>query len=201
MPGAGDSVETQTHDTLQEFLDGELDAASAAAMRRSAESDPALAEALAELEGDRGWRQQAWRSLEPDDAYAARLASQVILQVHRGERRRRLMAWMRGPAAAAACLAIFATGWIARDRAGVATPEGFTPIPSKLSDSWSFDNRGTPTRGMVNVALTDETGNVIAVQRFNEIGEAKRFADDLTRWQAQRQQVQQGRLQRVGEQF
>lgn len=196
----GNAVDNDTHDTLQELLDGQLSPAAALEISRRLGADSALAQSLEQMEEDRDWRVQAWRSLEPDDAAAGQLAGAIISSVRRDDRRRRLMVWARGPAVAAACLAVFAAGWVARGRTGGAG-EGFSSISARSDQTWNFDASGAPTRGMVNVAMTDESGRVIAVQRFNEIGQARQFADDLATWQARRQQAQQGRMQRVGEEF
>jgi hypothetical protein len=42
------------------------------------------------------------------------------------------------------------------------------------------------------VALTDEAGNITAVQKFDNMEDARNFAADVGRWQARQQQIQQG---------
>ena len=43
------------------------------------------------------------------------------------------------------------------------------------------------------VALTDEAGNITAVQKFDSLDEARNFAADVGRWQAHQQELQQNR--------
>jgi hypothetical protein len=44
------------------------------------------------------------------------------------------------------------------------------------------------------VALTDEDGNITAVQKFDTLEKAQSFAAEVTRWQARHEQIQNGRV-------
>ena len=61
-------------------------------------------------------------------------------------------------------------------------------------------NTNTQLPGYV-VSLTDESGNVIGVQRFSTLQEANDFANDVARWRAQHNQLRNGGARLVGDQF
>ena len=44
------------------------------------------------------------------------------------------------------------------------------------------------------VALTDEAGNITAVQKFDKLEDAREFAAEVGRWQARHQQIQNGNV-------
>ena len=51
------------------------------------------------------------------------------------------------------------------------------------------------------VQITDDTGRVVAVQKFDSLEQAREFTDDLTKWQLRQQQLQQGQVVLVGDTF
>jgi hypothetical protein len=120
------------------------------------------------------------------------------------------MPFVRGAAMAAACATFFIAGWAVRggrydgsDLRIAKSGLGATPTFERPAN-WTppqTANRMPPRDNLYHVAVTDEAGNVVAFQPFDQKDQARRFADDLARWQANRQQAQQGRLLRVADEF
>jgi hypothetical protein len=104
--------------------------------------------------------------------------------------RRRFFRAARGPAVAAACLVFFLAGWFVRGQAVAGSPGVKSPLAVTEAGSDG-----------AQVALTDEDGNIVAVQKFPGIDQARQFAEDLTRWRAKHQQAQKGRVVRVADEF
>lgn len=191
---------------LERHLDGDLSAGEAEAVRQRSTSDGAWSVALEGLRAERTARQAVWQGMEPDRITAERFAAQAIATARRQEMRRRTLRALRGPAAAAACLVMFLAGWVARGQAASPLTEGQNTgatggRPMLVGTGSTSSTRGAAEDGSVQVAITDEQGNIVAIQRFQEIDQARQFAEDLTRWQTRRQQAQEGRLIRVADEF
>ncbi len=93
--------------------------------------------------------------------------------------------WVRWSLAAAACVVCFVSGhqWRASE-AG--------PLPRSTD---------TLVQTIYQVSLTDDRGNVTAVQRFTSPDDAQKFAHDVERWQHVQQEVGEGRAMVVAAQF
>jgi len=174
-------------DLLQNYLDGELTSAEVLRVERRLASEPELAAALGRMSAEFEVRRAAYQSLEPDARDADALAMAVGRRARRAEREtshRRVFHFGRLAGAMAACVAVsFAAGWIGR---GVAAGASSKP-PQVVSGP-----KGEPY--VYQVALTDEQGNITAVQQFDKLEDAKAFAADVGRWQAQQQVKQSGAI-------
>jgi hypothetical protein len=174
----------QDFELLEALYDGELSAEEAAEMHRRIESEPELAEVAALARNDRELRVAAFASYEPDDAVADGFATRVLASLRTGLRlggrvhRFAGLKYQVRPAVAAAALLLigFGIGWMGRGGGDVVLP--------------------TVDAGPAEVALTDSTGQVMAIQKFQDPQQAQDFTDDLRRWRVweqinrEQQQVQ-----------
>jgi len=80
---------------------------------------------------------------------------------------------IRVGAAVAACLVCFVAGWIGR---GSGTPGANAIRPDRAT---------FVEQGIYEVALTDEQGIITAVQKFDRLEDAKAFAADVAKSQAE----------------
>jgi hypothetical protein len=157
---------------LENHVDGALSAHDAARVSRRAALDPEWAAALERLRAERAMRQAVWQSLEPNAAAAQAAGRDALAAAVRAERSRRFARIARRASGVAAGLLIaFTGGWVARGR--LASPAG----PASPLAPTGFQ-----------VALTDSGGKIIAVQHFSDPGQARRFAEDVGRWQSSRRQ-------------
>ena len=187
-------------DDLQELdalLDDALSAWEAEQLRRRIGAEPALAAALDGLRADREVRRQVWQAAEPADAEAGAFARRVVKSARSRERWRRLARLSTFAAAAAAC---FVAGWVGK---GVVGPARATPTgpPAVVQAGPRTPDSAATTAAAFQVVLTDEAGNVLAVQKFGGLEEARQFAGDLARWQVQQQQVRQGQMVLISDEF
>ena len=155
---------------LETYLDGALPPAEAEEVCRRAAEDPALCAALDQLRAERAARAAAWNSYEPSPATAEAVAERTVQVAVRRDRNIRASRAARRATAVAACLALaFVGGWVARGR---------------------VVERDAAPDNTAQVALTDENGNVIAVQRFEDPRKARQFADDVDKWQSRRRRAE-----------
>ncbi len=188
------------YDILEGFLDNSLspDEMQAVAARLAAEPD--LAVALEAIRDERTVRLAAWESFEPDERAAQRFAVSAI----RAIRRQRLLSMVthvtRLVASVAACLAIgISAGWFLWGR-----PIHTVPVTATISGptaSLASNSGRNSSSGTYQVAITDENGKVVAVQKFSAFEDAKAFADDLGRYQQRRLDVQDGKATVVSDKF
>ena len=168
-------------ETLEAHLDGALIPLEAEALGRRLAAEPALAEALDRLRAQRDVRRAVWASYEPDEPAANFAAATVLAAAVREERWRRSVSIARRATAAAAVVVLaFAAGWAAR---GTVSPGPQQTI--RTGDPHPFNTSGGGSGNeSFPVALTDEHGNIIAVQHFNDAAKAREFAEDVGRWQS-----------------
>ncbi len=161
-------------DLLECYLDGELAPAEAEDLRRRLESDAQFAASLTALRSQRADRERFFGSLE-DTVDVERLLANARRACRPATRRvLRLVSYIT---AAAACLAI--GFFVAR----------FSKNPARPGD------RGPVANGQAySVAITDEAGRVIAVQKFDTLEKAREFSDDLQRWQQRQEQLRNGQV-------
>jgi anti-sigma factor RsiW len=168
---------------LENYLDGELSPAEVLRVERRLAAEPELAAALGRMGAEYEVRQATYRSLEPDARAADALAAAVGRQVRRADRTAshgRVFRFGRLAGTLAACVAIsFSAGWVGRGFAASSKPAQILAPP-----------KGEPY--VYQVALTDDHGNITAVQRFDKLEDAQAFAADVGRWQAQQQVKQAG---------
>jgi anti-sigma factor RsiW len=194
-------------ETDQELLEAYLDDALASdeveAVARRLAQEPELATALDSARADRRQRGVLWAALEPSEANANAFAQSTL----RAIRRRRIMvrvAWAsRFGGAAAACLLMgLGGGWYMRGR-GAPVSNSAVTNPADGAQQVHFvesPNADLPP-GAYQVALTDQNGNVLTVQKFNKLEEAQHFAQDLGQVVERQQDVQNGRAMLVSDHF
>jgi anti-sigma factor RsiW len=174
-------------ETLENYLDGALPADEAEAVCRRLATESSLAPAMEKLRAERAARQAVWRALEPDPASADALGRRAASDAVRGDRLARASRTARRVSAVAACLALsFAGGWFARGR---------TPVPAR------DDVAAAAPAGAFQVALTDEGGNIIAVQRFSDPRKAREFAEDVGRWQSRPRRTERREFLQTSDEF
>jgi hypothetical protein len=178
-------VESQWSDgdvqLIEAHLDGVLAPEDAEALAGRLAREPALAALAQALRARRAVRAAVWAAGEPSAAEAHAVASRVILAAAGAERwRRAMLTARRATAVAALVMLAFAAGWMVRGRVHQGQ---FSVSPGRAADSrpWALAGGG---RSSFPVALTDERGNVIAVQHFDDPTQARQFADDVGRWQS-----------------
>ena len=156
-------------EVLENYLDGALSPREADRVARRAALDPECAAALDRLRTERAVRQAVWQSIEPDPAAAHAAGRAALTAAVRFDRRSRLTRHLRRASGVAAGLLIaFAGGWVARGRVPAPVPPG----PAAATE--------------FQVALTDDGGNIIAVQHFSDPARAREFAEDVSHWQSRR---------------
>lgn len=189
---------------LEEYLDGELSAADGRAVEERCVRELELASELNRLRGDRQIRAQAWRAMEGDDAAVEAVAGKVATVIARRESHVRLMHGLRIGFAAAACVIIgLGAGFFARSPhpTNVAT----TANPPPNSDRIVMTNRpasSEPPPAGYDVKFTDpQTGKVVAVQHFASMEQAHQFIQDVGQWQEQQEQMHNGNVSLVADQY
>ncbi|HZL36963.1 MAG TPA: hypothetical protein VFC78_16710 [Tepidisphaeraceae bacterium] len=186
---------------LQAYLDDTLSAEQVQLLDARLSDEPELASALHMLRVDRAFRVSAFERLAPGSAQADRFAAALIASTHRLEQRRRLAWRSRVACVVAACiLAGFMAGWLGRGGKHSATAAVTGPHPNQAAQVVIQSPRA-PDAGPYQVVLLDEDGNVIAVQKFSRLQDARQFANDLGQYESRRQQVETGRPMLVSDQF
>lgn len=207
---------------LENFLDGELDAAQSAALATRLASDPALANALQAVSVERAARQKIYESFEADtssEAMQASIARSLKQAATRETLTTNLRRGLRFGTGAAACLVIgLGVGWVARGPGSThsAHSANSSQIEDRVAENMSPDD-GLPnkpdlrltaadlaqSRGTdgFNVAISDDMGRVVAEQHFKTLNEARDFSSDLSRWQTRQRQVRTGDVKLVGDDF
>jgi anti-sigma factor RsiW len=172
---------------LEAHLDGALSPAQAESLGRRLATEPVLAAELERLRGERAVRQAVWASYEPEPRHAAATAGAALMLAERAERLRRATSHARrATAAAAVVLLAFAAGWVARGVRPGQPASSQSPLSRTGADHPFASSGASAGDGSVSfpVALTDEHGNIIAVQHFDDPRKAREFADDVDRWQS-----------------
>lgn len=181
---------------LERYLDRELTQDETLRLEQRLSSEPELAEALARMSADYAIRRAVWASMEPAPADAMNVAAGVGRFARKAELRRRLARLSRIAGAAAACVMLgFLAGWVGRGGSIAQANEGGTPTTRPAVHPSSHDGKAAqPTEppGLYQVALTDEAGNITAVQKFATLEDARNFAADVGRWQALQAQIDNG---------
>jgi anti-sigma factor RsiW len=166
---------------LETLLDGELPDHEAAALRARVASEPALAEALDCLRGERDMRALVWRAMEPRDAQVSTVVNNVRAEIRRDEAWNGRLRALRYVSGLAACLVLgFMMGRFLPYGAAQDQGNGIVYEPGRGPMQEVMDTRPAPARqNGFKVLLTDNFGRVIAEQRFETFNEAREFTDDL----------------------
>ena len=191
------SVSEADLELLDSYLDDELTLAEADELRERLASDAELSEALEQLRQQRELRLSLWRYMEPDQTSSQQFAWRVRGLMRREARWGRWMYNVRVAGAAAACL--FVGILVGRSGSDMALPMHDDTASSQIiySTSAVAGNAQRPYR----VSLTDGDGQVVAVQQFATLAEAREFAHDVGQWQAKHRQVRNGNVRLISEEF
>jgi hypothetical protein len=113
--------------TLDEYLDGALDAAAKADVERRLLADPAAATLLAQMKSERALRTATFATFEPTKTEADALAARTLASFEHAKPAGYVGIWLRRGIAAAAMIALVA-GSFAIGRITASPPAPSTPI-------------------------------------------------------------------------
>src|SRR5258705_3315008 len=155
-------IEDGDIELLEAFLDDELTPAQSLLLRDRLESEPNLTVELEQLRAERKLRATMFLGLEGgEEAVVERAFSKIHDVDARQQRRVQQVRRLRYAMAAAALITIgFLVGWM-----------GATGGKSNASASEAY-----------RVEILDESGQVMAVQKFQSLEKAREFSDDLQQW-------------------
>lgn len=200
----------QDQELLEAYLDDALSPDEVERIARRLTDEPELASALDALRRDRRARVAAWESLQPDEAEASAFAKNLIRSMHR-QRMMSRMSWVtRLSGAAAACMLMgLGGGWyvwgrpVASVHTSAVTPVAVNSQNEHPPRQIQFVNQPVNdlAAGTYQVELTDDSGKVLAVQKFNKLEEAQHFAQDLGRVVERQQDVQNGHVTLAADHF
>lgn len=183
---------------LEAYLDDALSPGQVQHVAQRLLDEPELAVAMHDLRAQRTLRIAVWRSLDPGDHGALPIADQVARRVRRIELRRRVFRVARSGAAVAAAILVFGGGWfVGHSRSDPSAEE----VPGAAAVAKASAVGANAAGGRFEVPLLDRAGHVIAVQKFAREDDARRFADDMLRYEARRRQVQNGGAVLVSDHF
>jgi anti-sigma factor RsiW len=213
-----DPVPDPDFELLENYLDGELTPGEVQRLEQRLVLEPELSAALGRMSAEHAVRQAVWQSMEPGEAAARSLAAAVGASARRSNLRRLVMKFARVSGAVAACVVLFLAGFgVGRGKAAPDNSTGGDEVPvmnrSATRPSSSADAAayfytagkhahpqppaapaGAEPVTVFQVALTDEAGNITAVQKFDNLKEAQNFAAEVELWQARQQQIQSGKV-------
>jgi anti-sigma factor RsiW len=160
---------------LEMYLDDELSADQLDQFRARLATDPAVAAEVENLRLERQLRAALFNSLEGgEEAVVERALAEVHGLDQRHQRRAGQARKLRYAMAAAALIIVgFLVGWM-----------GATGGKSNASAS------EPPYR----VEILDESGQVMAVQKFATLEKAREFSDDLQQWQVRQERLLNGQV-------
>jgi anti-sigma factor RsiW len=182
MPPNEDDLEQ-----LDAYLDDALEPGEVETLRARLATDSDLVSSLDQLRAERAMRQAYFAAIEPAEGEIDHLAARIHASL---DRRRRFATLLRSTAAIAAATACFL--------AGILVHATFFAKPNARSDETLkllIDGPGSRRIADVHeVVLRDDTGTVIAVQRFDSLEQAEAFAKDLLQWQRRAGRVATGQF-------
>lgn len=171
-------VSEQDIESLDMYLDGELDDSAQAAVLRRLASEPEISQTFAQLEAHRALRMQVWKICEPTVDNSERW----IVAVHARRQRHNwivsILDYRQQIAAAAACIAVFLMGWNWGANAGAYR---MTPNAIRGAQPVRFVTQ-QPLQGQrpaIEVRVTDASGNLIDRKLFNTLEEAQRYTEQI----------------------
>jgi anti-sigma factor RsiW len=164
---------------LEAYLDGALSPDAVESVRARLAQDPALAAELEQLRSGRAVRVSIFAAMEGDERLADRMLARARADVKAHAKPRRWTTAVRYALAAAACLVIgFVAGRVLETR----TMRELTRLTPSTQDN------------VYRVAITDDSGRVIAVQKFDSLEQATEFSADLQRWQERQDHIRNGQV-------
>ncbi|HEV8291363.1 MAG TPA: hypothetical protein VGP94_05550 [Tepidisphaeraceae bacterium] len=165
-------IEDGDLELLEALLDNELTAEQSEQLRARLANEPALAAELERLRSERKLRAEMFSSLEGgEEAVVERALSQIDV---RQERRSQQVRRLRYAMAAAALIVIgFLVGWMGATGGKSNAIAGEAPY---------------------RVEIVDESGQVMAVQKFQSLEKAQEFSNDLQQWQIRQERLLNGQV-------
>ena len=185
---------------LEGYLDDALSPAQVQHVAQRLLAEPELAAAMHDLRAERALRTAVWRNVEPSDEEALHLAKRIRSRIRRLELRRGAMRTARVGSAVAAAILVFGGGWFL-GHSGSDPSAGEVPVVPSVISHPSAVIRPAQVGGNFEVPLKDQTGKVIAVQKFSSESEARQFTDDLIKYEVRRRQLQAGGAVLVSDHF
>jgi hypothetical protein len=198
---------------LEQYLDGCIKGDDAQMLGRRLATETAFSAALQEVRAQRMVRQALWNSLDPDQTAADRLSWRIRGAVLDQEQNAARQRWSWSPwriasigSSAAACVVLgFLIGRIGRSGTGTPVEQPTALVSARVSGEGlggtnspgdasltslqqpSSSNPFHRTNGVpqVMVPITNEYGQVVAWQRFDDADQAKNFEEDLHRTHVQ----------------
>jgi anti-sigma factor RsiW len=196
---------------LEAYLDDELTTSEVQRLDSRLNAEPELLAVLDSLRAQRMSRIGAFVSLSPTETQAQDFAERVLAGVGRRERQLKMRRGMRICGGVAACLLVgFAVGWAGRGTGGGTMPQtsqlsrAVPASPAKAQahcETQLVIHAPQPEPGQFQVAILDDKGNVIAIQRFSKLDDARQFADDLGQYELRRNQLQDSQAMLVSDRF
>jgi len=175
---------------IERYLDDALDMSEVEALQARLAHDPHLVATLERVRSERALRKAVYAGYEPDDAAVSRttqFAANLVRQRPLDHRRVRPLRYVL---AAAACMALGFFGRGLLDHTQDANPMATGPGQVNVEKVSAY-----------KVTLRDETGHVVAVQRFDSVEKAQEFAADLARWQSHSERLASGRFVLTADRF
>lgn len=174
-------ISEQDIQLLEMHLDGQLTDAENALLTKRLEGDAQLAAELARLTNDRRVRAELWAPLEGDENAGEAVLSAVTARVSRRNWFYRILDHREKIAAAAACVAVFLMGWqwgrnVNAYRMHPGSGAAGTPV--RLITQQQVP---TGTANVFEVRVTDESGNLLRLERFRTLQEAQAYIEKTKR--------------------
>lgn len=171
-------VSEQDIESLDLYLDGELDDRAQAAVLRRLTSEPEISQTFAQLEAHRALRMQVWKTCEPTVDYSERWIAAIHARRERHSWLITLLDYRQQIAAAAACIAVFLMGWGWGTNAGA-----YRMMPSAVREAqpvrFVTQQPLQGQRPQIEVRVTDAAGNLVDRKLFNTLEEAQRYTEEI----------------------
>lgn len=182
------SVNETDLEQLETYLDDELSPEEVRELDRRLATESALADQLDQLRAQRALRVSVFRAMEPSDREVESLLKRVDGNLHRQADWSKLLGRLRYIGSAAACLFV---GFMISHAIWPTQPHD--EININTGPSHVAQPVAAPAQGQIyQVVLQDENGNVIGVQNFDNINDAREFQNDVGQLQSKHRQIQNG---------
>lgn len=172
-------VSEQDIETLDMYLDGELDDTAQGAVLRRLNAEPELSQQFATLEAHRALRMQYWQSCEPTEDHSERWIAALDAKRQRHNWLISILGYRQQIAAAAACIAMFLIGWN-----WAANANSYRMVPGNIQSGGQNVRFVTqqPVQGsqqLIEVRVTDASGNLVDRKLFNTLQEAQQYTEKI----------------------
>lgn len=171
-------VSEQDIESLDLYLDGELDDRAQAVILRRLASEPEMSQAFAQLEAHRALRMQVWKACEPTVDNSEQWIAAIDAKRQRHNWLITLLDYRQQIAAAAACIAVFLMGWGWGANAGA-----YRTMPGAIRGAqpvrFVTQQPLQGQRPQIEVRVTDAAGNLIDRKLFNTLEEAQRYTEEI----------------------